>query len=82
MTSFSAVYIDSTVSMELAASRIIWGKVFNSGQTCIAPDYVLCTLDVQNRLLEHCSGVLKKFFGSDVSKSPDYPRIISDKQFQ
>ena len=38
----SPIYIDNTVNLELAAKRLIWGKCVNLGQTCVAPDYVLC----------------------------------------
>lgn len=40
---FSPVYVDDTVDMTMTARRIIWGKLVNLGQTCIAPDYVLCS---------------------------------------
>lgn len=39
----SPVYIDETVTdLQLIANRILWGKFANAGQTCIAPDYILC----------------------------------------
>lgn len=39
----SPTYIDESVTdMALVASRIMWGKFMNTGQTCVAPDYVLC----------------------------------------
>jgi len=44
---FSPVYVDSTSDLELVARRLMWGKFLNSGQTCIAPDYVLCSPEVQ-----------------------------------
>jgi len=44
---FSPVYIDRSSDMKLVARRLMWGKFVNSGQTCIAPDYVLCTPEVQ-----------------------------------
>lgn len=43
----SPVYVDETVDLTIAAKRIIWGKMVNSGQTCIAPDYVLCHKSVK-----------------------------------
>jgi aldehyde dehydrogenase (NAD+) len=45
----SPVYIDSSADMELTARRLIWAKFINLGQTCIAPDYILCTKEVQDR---------------------------------
>ena len=44
---FSPVYVDSTSDLELVARRLMWGKFVNSGQTCVAPDYVLCSPEVQ-----------------------------------
>ena len=45
----SPVYIDATADMEVTARRLVWAKFVNLGQTCIAPDYVLCTREVQDR---------------------------------
>ena len=39
----SPTYIDESVTdMTLVANRVMWGKFMNTGQTCVAPDYVLC----------------------------------------
>ena len=38
----SPVFIDTTVNLELAAKGIVWGKCVNLGQTCVAPDYIIC----------------------------------------
>ena len=43
----SPVYIDSSADLNVTAKRIAWGRYSNAGQTCIAPDYVLCTKEVQ-----------------------------------
>lgn len=43
----SPVYIDSTADLNVTAKRIVWGRFINAGQTCIAPDYVLCTKEIQ-----------------------------------
>lgn len=37
----SPVYIDASVDLAAAARRIMWGKLLNAGQTCVAPDYLL-----------------------------------------
>ena len=44
---FSPVYVDNASDLELVARRLMWGKFANCGQTCIAPDYVLCSPEVQ-----------------------------------
>ncbi|KAL3274610.1 hypothetical protein HHI36_015991 [Cryptolaemus montrouzieri] len=77
----SPVYIDNTADMEIAVKRILWGKCINAGQTCVAPDYILCTKQVQEKFLLHAEQVLKEFFGGSVKTSPDFGRIINDFHF-
>jgi len=79
---FSPVYIDNTVDMEMSARRIIWGKCANAGQTCIAPDYILCSQDVQRDFVEKAKSVLKEFYGENIKNSPDLCRIVSDRHYQ
>ncbi|XP_070158706.1 aldehyde dehydrogenase, dimeric NADP-preferring isoform X2 [Polyergus mexicanus] len=78
----SPVYIDNTVDMPMAAKRILWGKCINVGQTCIAPDYILCTTEVQNKFVEEVKKILKEWYGENVQESPDLARIITDKHYQ
>ncbi|XP_051154267.1 aldehyde dehydrogenase, dimeric NADP-preferring isoform X1 [Leptopilina boulardi] len=78
----SPVYVDNTVDMNITAKRILWGKFINNGQTCIAPDYILCTLEVQNRLVKEIKQVLKEWYSENPQNSPDLCRIISDNHFQ
>lgn len=68
--------------MNITAKRILWGKFINNGQTCIAPDYILCTLEVQNRLVKEIKQVLKEWYSENPQNSPDLCRIISDNHFQ
>lgn len=77
----SPVFIDDTVDIEVAARRLLWGKIMNAGQTCIAPDYVLCSKKVQEKLLSVTPKILRQFFGDKIQDSPDYARIINDKNF-
>ena len=49
--------------LEVAARRIMWGKCLNSGQSCVAPDYILCSPAIQGSLAEHCKNAVKGFFG-------------------
>ena len=44
---YSPVYVDSNADMAIVANRIMWGKCTNAGQTCIAPDYIMCTKETQ-----------------------------------
>lgn len=58
----SPVYIDNTANLKLAAKRIMWGKIQNSGQVCIAPDYVLCSRDIQKEIIAHFEEALNEFY--------------------
>ena len=44
---YSPVYVDGDIDLSVAANRILWGKTMNAGQTCIAPDYIMCTKQTQ-----------------------------------
>jgi aldehyde dehydrogenase (NAD+) len=48
----SPMVIDATADLELSARKLVWGKCFNAGQTCIAPDYVLIEASVHDRFVE------------------------------
>lgn len=73
---------DSIKDVELAAKRLVWGKCLNSGQTCVAPDYVLCSRQMQAKLKDVIPKILKDFYGADIQKSSDYSRIVNEKNFQ
>lgn len=75
----SPCYIDHTVDMDLAVRRVLWGKLINLGQTCIAPDYVLCSEDVQEQFVKKAKAALHEWYGDDPQKSPDLARIVSEK---
>ncbi|KAI5708892.1 hypothetical protein M8J76_005538 [Diaphorina citri] len=78
----SPLYIDSSVNIELAVRRFLWGKCINAGQTCIAPDYILCSRQVQAQILNHAKAVLDSWYTEQVQGSKHYCRIVSDKHFQ
>lgn len=52
------------------------------GQTCIAPDYVLCTPEVQRKFVEKAKDILQEWYGADPKESPDLARIINQNHFQ
>ncbi|XP_035788819.1 aldehyde dehydrogenase, dimeric NADP-preferring-like isoform X7 [Anopheles albimanus] len=78
----SPCYLDSTANIAIATRRILWGKFINAGQTCIAPDYVLCSKQVQKQFLEEARKVLKEWYGTNPKDSPDLCRIINQNHFQ
>ncbi|CAL4061735.1 unnamed protein product, partial [Meganyctiphanes norvegica] len=75
----SPLYIDDTVDMDIAVRRIMWGKCINVGQTCIAPDYVLCSSQVQDKFISKAKEVLTEWYGENPEASSNLCRIISDK---
>uniref|UniRef100_A0A8C6STC1 Aldehyde dehydrogenase n=1 Tax=Neogobius melanostomus TaxID=47308 RepID=A0A8C6STC1_9GOBI len=77
----SPCYIHSDCNIRVVARRITWGKFVNCGQTCIAPDYVLCEPSVQNQLIDCIRLTLLEFYGADPKSSPDYGRIINQRHF-
>lgn len=75
----SPTYIDETVTdLQLVANRIIGGKMMNAGQTCVAPDYVLCHMKHYESFLEKCSQTIENFYGADPSQSDSFCRIITE----
>ena len=68
--------------IRMAAKRIIFGKIINAGQTCIAPDYVFVQTDDQAELVEAMAEAIKDFLGEHPEKNPDYPRIINEKHHE
>ncbi|MEG0259690.1 MAG: aldehyde dehydrogenase [Lysinibacillus sp.] len=77
----SPAIVDQTANLEVAAKRIAWGKFTNTGQTCVAPDYLLVHRDVSNQFSALLKDAIKDFYGTNAIKSPDYGRIISQKHF-
>lgn len=77
----SPVIVDQTANLANAAERIVWGKFLNTGQTCVAPDYLLVHHSVKEELIERIIEAIEKFYGENVMESPDYGRIINERQF-
>ena len=69
-------------NIELVAKRLVWGKFFNAGQTCVAPDYVLTDEETYPKLIEHIKKVLVEFYGEKPHDSADYARIINERHFE
>ena len=78
----SPCLVDRDASLEVAARRIAWGRFSNAGQTCVAPDYVLVHEAVERELLAHLRAAVTSFYGDDPRVSPDYCRIVNDRNFE
>ncbi|XP_063145072.1 aldehyde dehydrogenase family 3 member B1-like [Candoia aspera] len=78
----SPCYVDHYCNFQNAANRIVWGKFINAGQTCISPDYVICTVETQEKLMPCLRHAIREFYGTDPKESPDFGRMVNDKHFQ
>ncbi|XP_022230976.2 aldehyde dehydrogenase, dimeric NADP-preferring isoform X3 [Drosophila obscura] len=78
----SPCYIDKSVELRTAVKRILWGKLINCGQTCIAPDYILCSKEMQDKFVAEAKDVLKEWYGENIQSSPDLSRVINSGNFQ
>lgn len=78
----SPCIIDRTADIDVAAKRLAWAKTLNSGQTCIAPDYILIHEDVKATFVDAFSKQLAQLHGADVQLSPHYVRMVSDRAFK
>lgn len=77
----SPAMVHHDAKLDYGARRIAWGKYFNAGQTCLAPDYLLLHRDVKEAVLEKLRRTLVSFYGNDPEESKDYGRIINDRHF-
>ena len=77
----SPCIVDSTAKLKLAAKRIVFGKYLNCGQTCVAPDYILCHESVKDELVQEVCAQIKKQYGENPLNNPDYGKIINRKHF-
>ncbi|MFD0988839.1 aldehyde dehydrogenase [Mariniflexile jejuense] len=75
----SPCIIDDTVNLKLVAKRLVWGKFFNAGQTCIAPDYIIIKAKIKNDFIKLLKIEILKAYGENPKESADFPRIINTK---
>ncbi len=73
--------VDKDANLELAARRIMWGKLLNAGQTCIAPDYLLVHERIKNSLLQKIKEEVSHFYGEEPLKHSNYQRVANREQF-
>ena len=75
----SPVIVDNTANLKVSAKRIMWGKLINAGQTCVAPDYVLAHEDIYDDLIKEFIKVVDDFYGKDIKNNNEFGRIINYK---
>jgi aldehyde dehydrogenase (NAD+) len=77
----SPCILENGADLKLAARRIAIGKFTNTGQTCIAPDYILLKPEMKKPFIEHLVNAIEKFYSADPSSSYEYGKIINERQF-
>ncbi|MBR3933375.1 MAG: aldehyde dehydrogenase [Clostridia bacterium] len=77
----SPCIVDNSAKLKLAAKRIVFGKYLNLGQTCVAPDYILCQKDVKDEFVGYLKEEIKKQYGSNPLDNRSYGKIINKKHF-
>ena len=78
----SPCIIDKSADIRIAAKRIAWGKTLNSGQTCIAPDYILIHKEIQEEFVKAFAEEIKNLHGEDIQADRHYVRMVNDKAFE
>lgn len=77
----SPCIVDAFANIPRAAERIAWGKCLNSGQTCVAPDYLLVHESVADELVWELNKAFKKYFGTNILANPEFPHMINKHHF-
>lgn len=78
----SPCIVDLSADILDTAKKIIWGKSLNAGQTCIAPDYILCHSRIRKSLITALISESTTLFGAHSIESEKFPKIISKKHFE
>ena len=78
----SPTIVHYDAKLKIASKKIAWGKFLNSGQTCIAPDYVLVHKDIRDAFIKELSAVIHEFYGQEEASLPPCCKIINDRNFQ
>ena len=78
----SPCVIDKTANIAMTARRLAWGKTLNSGQTCIAPDYILIHKDIKDAFVKAFAEEVKRLHGEDVKADKHYVRMVNDRAFE
>ncbi len=77
----SPCIVDKTAKLNLAAKRIVFGKLLNCGQTCVAPDYILVDKAVKEEFIGYLKKWIVKMYGENAAENPAYVKMINQKHF-
>lgn len=76
----SPCIVEESADIKMAARRIVFGKFLNAGQTCVAPDYILCHKNIHSELIQALKDEIIKQY-PDALNNQDYVKIINEKHF-
>ncbi|KAI0328290.1 aldehyde dehydrogenase [Cubamyces sp. BRFM 1775] len=71
------VVVDPNVDFDMAARRVLWGRLINAGQVCLAPEYILVPEHAQDALVEAIRKAYQSFFPEDPKTSASFGRIVT-----
>ena len=77
----SPCIVDATANVKLTARRIVFGKYLNCGQTCVAPDYILCEASVKDAFVKAVTEEIRRQYGDNPLENKNYGKIINEKHF-
>lgn len=77
----SPCIIDKSADLDLAAKRAVWGKLINSGQTCVAPDYFVVHESVRSAFTSRVRETIAEFYGTEPHQNGEFPHIINRHHF-
>lgn len=77
----SPTIVHKDANLSIAAKRIAWGKFLNTGQTCIAPDYIYVHETVKDEFLGELEHAIHQFYGVEPLLSNDYGKIINERHY-
>lgn len=77
----SPVIVDSECDINVSARRLVFGKLLNAGQTCVAPDHVFVQKDIADTFVDACVSEIKAMYGENALENPDYGKIIGQRHF-
>ena len=78
----SPCIVDESADISLAAKRIVFGKFINCGQTCIAPDYILCHETIKDELTQELIKQMNLQYTNNPLENKNYGKIINEKHFE
>ncbi len=77
----SPCIVDNTAKIKLAAKRIVFGKLLNAGQTCVAPDYIYCDKQIKDQLIKELIKQIELQYGKSPLDNENYVKMISKRHF-